>query len=239
MGVTLAIVLTTHGAAHAASPAERACKTTCGSAQKTCVEGARTTFDAAAALCPSRGPEKKACLVQPKRVYAGAKRVCRAFKKSCIDCCKRGGTDCAEPPEPLLASGSFDVPPRLRAESILLPPAPSGRGFLLLRLPDGEIVVDPSKRTPVSAAAECATAVLSCYAEGQRNFPGCLAAVPPCTSKTPWRSDKPVCCPKACVERYQELRRAGRGEAAAFAAAIWEAPSCMPGLAGHAPEVKP
>jgi hypothetical protein len=44
-----------------------------------------------------------------------------------------------------------------------------------------------------------------------------------------------MCCPASCASRYQVLRGAGNDEAAAFAKAIFEHPSCMPGLAGHVP----
>jgi hypothetical protein len=81
--------------------------------------------------------------------------------------------------------------------------------------------------------------VLACVHPTLRNFAGCFASVPACETATPWVGDHPMCCPAACGDRYQELRAAGRSDPAAFAAAIWEAPSCMPGVAGHVREVAP
>lgn len=240
LAMTIVLLLMTRSTlVLAATPVAKVCKKSCVSAAKTCRLDARATHDVTVALCPTKGPEKKACRLQPKRVHTGAKRSCKAFKKACTACCKAGEADCDRPPEPLIVAGTFEVPPRVTADNIGLPPAPNGSGFVLLRLPDGDLVIDPAKRTPISAAAECAAAVLACYQAGARNFPGCLAAVPPCTSKKPWEKDKPVCCAPACIDRYQELRRAGRDEATAFAAAIWEEPSCMPGLHGHVPEPVP
>jgi len=223
----------------ATSPAQKACIKSCKPVNAACVLAAKNELAASTALCPARGPEKKACLQRPRRVFAGTKRACRVFKKACPRCCKSNGANCTRTPEVPVASGTFAALDRKALDTTPFPPAAGGNGFALFRLPDGDIVVDPAKRTPVSAAAECAVAVLSCFQPGARNFAGCLATVPTCKNKKPWVGDGPMCCPVACMDRYQELLHAGRDEATAFAAAIWEAPSCMPGVEGHTPEVRP
>lgn len=136
-------------------------------------------------------------------------------------------------------SGAIAPVDRRVLDTVALPPAPNSRGFTLLALPDGTFTFDPQARSPVSAAAECATAMLGCFHPTQRNWAGCFASVPACTSETPWVGDHPMCCPAACGDRYQALRREGRPDPEAFAAAIWEEPSCMPGLAGHPRDVPP
>jgi hypothetical protein len=56
---------------------------------------------------------------------------------------------------------------------------------------------------------------------------------PECRPRRLRRRTAPVCCPSACGERYQALRREGLGVEDALAAAIWRKPTCMPGLEGH------
>lgn len=223
----------------ALSSAQKACIKSCKPANTACVLAIKNELAAASALCPPRGPGKKPCLQPPRRIFAGGKRACRVVKRACPRCCKSNGSTCTRAPELPVASGAFEVLDRKALDTTPFPPAADGNGFVLFRLPDGDIVIDPAKRTPVSAAAECAVAVLACFQSGTRNFAGCLATVPTCKGKKPWESDGPMCCPVACMDRYQELRHAGRDEATAFAAAIWEAPSCMPGVVGHVPEVRP
>lgn len=149
-----------------------------------------------------------------------------------------------EPPPPVTGpslvetpvfSGSFDLPDRQILKQLGLPPGPDGRGFALLTLNDGVYGFDPDDRTPVSAAAECAAGVLSCFHPQLRNYAGCFANVPVCSTDTPWTSDGPACCAAACGGRYQDLLREGRDPPSAMTAAIYEKPSCMPGVEGYEP----
>lgn len=132
--------------------------------------------------------------------------------------------------------GDLELPERAALAAALeesgFPPGPAGRGFTVLQLPDGVLFIDPNDRSPVSAAGECADAMLACFAPPERNVAGCFATVPSCRGK-PWKGDAPPCCPAPCGERYQELRRSGLDEVDALVSAIWEEPSCMPGLEGH------
>ena len=133
----------------------------------------------------------------------------------------------------------FAAPERAVLTTLPLPPVPGRPGVALLILPDGTFYFDPLERTPVSAAAECAAVVLSCYSPGVRNWAGCLANVPQCADNTPWAGNNPMCCAPGCASRYQELRIAGESGPSAFAKAIFRAPSCMPGVAGSPPRTLP
>lgn len=137
--------------------------------------------------------------------------------------------------DPPLFSGSFTPPNRSDLATIPLPPMVGRPGIALITVPFGTLYFDPAERTPVSAAAECAAVVLSCYQPGERNWAGCLANVPQCADNTPWVGNSPMCCASACSARYQELRVAGEVGPAAFVKAIFRAPSCMPGLTGYVP----
>jgi hypothetical protein len=217
--------------ADAASPV-KVCRKTCATETATCVRAVRTELRSGRSSCAGAG-DAKACKRNASRVAKEGKRICRVFRKSCRACCKTGGADCARPPEVPKASGDFPIPERRVLDEPPFPPQPDGTGFVLLSLPDGDFGFDPNNRGPASAAAECAAAVLSCFEPTLRNWAGCFARVPRCTTSTPWEGDAPMCCAAACQDRFQELLRAGVEAPVAFASAIWEAPSCMPGLDGH------
>jgi hypothetical protein len=141
--------------------------------------------------------------------------------------------------EPPLFSGSFTAPDRAVLANLPLPPMVGRPGIALLVLRDATLYFDPAERTPVSAAAECAAVVLSCYTPAERNLAGCFANVPQCATSTPWVGNDPMCCPSACLARYQELLVAGESGPVAFAKSIFRAPSCMPGVAGYPPPSQP
>jgi len=158
---------------------------------------------------------------------------CHKQPGTCLD-----GEACngEQPVEVPVFTGSFPQPDRAALANVPLPPAPDGKGKVLIELPDGMLIVDPTRRTPTTAAGECAVTMLACFHPPERNWAGCFANVPQCPNDRPWEGDGPMCCPAACAQRYQALLRAGLLAPRAFARAIWEAPSCMPGLAGHPPQ---
>lgn len=134
-----------------------------------------------------------------------------------------------------LFSGNFTAADRAALGALALPQMPGRPGLVLIGVPHGTLYFDPAERTPVSAAAECTVAVLSCYKPGERNWAGCLGNVPQCGDATPWVGDHPMCCASSCAARYQELRLAGEVGPAAFIKAVFRAPSCMPGINGYVP----
>jgi hypothetical protein len=204
----------------------------CNEVFDTCEVETVSVESATIAACPSAaGSERTACLERATKVAAAGEKVCEDFLSACESCCAAGGSDCTLAPEVPKAIGAVAIPEREMLEAPNgLPPGPGGVGFMLLPLPDGAIGFDPTLRTPATAAAECAGAVLACFSAGERNWAGCLTVAPTCPSDTPWAENGPACCADSCLDRYQELRREGRTNPAAAMAAIYEAPSCMPGL---------
>jgi hypothetical protein len=236
----LAGLLLAPAVASAASPARKACVVECNAARLECVAQAEANDAALRAGCAA-APDPRACEAQAKRLAKAGKKACQGARKACKRCCKAPQPSCVQAPELPVASGAFPAPDRAALPAALeeagFPPGPDGRGFTVVPLPDGELFIDPADRSPVSAAGECAEAVLACFAPPERNLAGCLAAVPACRAK-PWKGDDPACCPARCGERYQAWRREGFDEAAAFAAALFAAPSCMPGLDGNEEAVR-
>lgn len=225
-----------------AASALRTCKKSCKTALGACSRAARGTQATSRPTCGG-ATDARRCRQDVKRIFKAARSLCRNARARCRVCCRvccrEGRTRCDAPPELPRFSGEFPMPDRRGLDQTPLPPGPNGQGFMLLELPDGAFFFDPAARSPVSAAAECATVVLACFHPTLRNWAGCFASVPACETDTPWVGDHAMCCPAACAERYQVLRAAGRSEPEAFAAAIWETPSCMPALAGHVPEGAP
>lgn len=224
--------------ASAATPIEartagstRACRSDCKARLRACIGGAKEERAVKAAACKT-GAERRPCRAAQKSTFRRAKKACRSFRASCRACCRKGDAPCAGE-EPLF-DGTFPAPDRRALDTLPLPPGPNGTGFTWLATADGAIVIDPARRTPVSAAAECAAFVVACYRAGVRNWAGCFDNAPPCPSDTPFLEDGVLCCPSACATRYQELRQSGLDGPRAVTRAIWGAPSCIPGLAGRA-----
>jgi len=233
--MAIAIAFLASPRADAANPMVKACVASCSEARSSCRNEVGARFEGDVAACAGAADERD-CRRLAKRVQKAGKKACNGARKACKRCCKQGGESCAQPPELPAFSGSFELPEREALTTALegsgFPPGPEGRGFAVLRLPDGVLFIDPERRSPASAAGECADAILACVAPPERNLPGCFAALATCKGK-PWKGDRPVCCPKDCGERYQALRREGREEGMAFAGAIFGEPSCIPGVRGQ------
>lgn len=126
-------------------------------------------------------------------------------------------------------SGAWDMPTWDVFDDLPFPTDDDGN-YVVLQTPEVALKLDPDLRDAVTSAAGCATLVVSCFEDGVRNIPGCLANVPTCESDTPWDDASNLCCAPGCADRYAELRVAGNAEPQAFVGAVWETPSCMPGL---------
>jgi hypothetical protein len=234
LAAALVLALTASGA-RAGAPTAKECVAECNEARAGCSAEVAESFAGRVASCVGAEDEKD-CKRVAKRFQKAGKKACKGARKACKRCCKQTPGSCVQEPELPLFSGSFELPEREALETALeeggFPPGPEGRGYTILELPDGVLYLDPSRRTPVSAAGECADAMLACFAPPERNAAGCFAMLATCKGK-PWKGNAPVCCPSACGERYQALRREGLGVEDALAAAIWLKPTCMPGLEGH------
>lgn len=208
----------------------KVCRTDCKRRSKSCLRQARRERQVRATACRSASGQRT-CRTALRTTFRASRQACRALRSTCRACCTAGGSGCAG--EAPLFDGAFPVPDRRVLDGLPLPPGPNGAGFTWLATADGALVIDPSRRTPVSSAAECAAFVLACFRPGVRNWAGCFAEAPPCPTDTPFLEDGEICCPAACGARYQELRQAGLDGPAAVTRAIWDAPSCIPGLAGR------
>ena len=204
----------------------------CSQARATCEQNAGIAENEMTAACPANpGQERTDCLARTQTLAAAGDDVCDKVEDACASCCAEFGLQCTLQPEIPKVIGNYTLPHReILEEQVGLPPGPGGVGLMLLELPDGAIGFDPSARNAITSAAECASALISCFDVSQRNFAGCAAAIPTCATDEPWSNGDGFCCTPACLDRYQELRRKGRTEPAAMTGAIYEAPSCMPGV---------
>ncbi len=133
-------------------------------------------------------------------------------------------------PEEPLFSGDFEAPDWTALDSLELPPGPDGVGYTLVSTPEATLVIDPERRDANAAAGACVALLISCWSDGERNLPGCLDNVNHCATDRPWEEGPALCCPAACADRYRDLRTDGRREPEAIVEAIWERPSCVPGM---------
>ncbi len=133
--------------------------------------------------------------------------------------------------EASLYSGDWSIPDRSAFTTIELPPGPDGTGYTVVQTPQGTLVMDPSRRTPLSAAAECGALVVACYEPGVRTRRGCFDNVAVCPDDTPWDGDEPYCCPASCAALYVQHREAGLNEPDAVVATLLGEEPCSPGLA--------
>src|SRR4029453_16604253 len=135
----------------AASPEVRACRKDCKRLLRTCLQTAKTERRVRGAACKGASP-RRSCRAGVAGRFKTSRQSCRTLRASCRTCCKVGGAGCAGE-EPLF-DGTFPVPDRRVLNDLLMPPGPNGIGFAWLGTADGTLVIDPSRRSPISAAAE-------------------------------------------------------------------------------------
>lgn len=81
----------------------------------------------------------------------------------------------------------------------------------------GTILLDPAKPGPAHVLAACGTLVAQCVNPPGKSLDTCFASAPRCTSAQPWADGgNMACCPVACRERYETLRKAGQPAMQAF-----------------------
>lgn len=103
--------------------------------------------------------------------------------------------------------------------------------------PDGKLVqvrggVVSYRNDPDTAAAlleRCAETWKLCTQAPEATPDSCVTRVPTCDRNEPWKGGR-NCCPIECKMAYSRQRAAGEPGEAAFARALYESPSCVPGL---------
>lgn len=85
--------------------------------------------------------------------------------------------------------------------------------------------------SPSQALAICSSSVKKCYEPGQRSLDQCWVSMPRCAAAS-GSDGKEVCCPSACVARYEEKRTAGATPPEATDSVLFGNPSCIPGVRG-------
>jgi hypothetical protein len=81
----------------------------------------------------------------------------------------------------------------------------------------GTIVQEPGKPGPAHVLAACGTLVAHCVNPPTKSLDTCFASAPRCTSAQPWLDGGSMaCCPQACREQYDALRKAGQPAMQAF-----------------------
>jgi len=213
-----------------------------------CVEACAQTLDGCPATVEAQAAADHAgcgaeadpaeCSARVELVRTAGLDACGSASSACGSCCDDAQTvderdACVVPAEIPTVDGDFTPPDPRANDDLPFPTGPNGNGFTILDLPDGQLIMDPDDRGPAWAAGGCAEAVLACYSPPDRNLSGCFAVAPACESAEPWNDDDPLCCPVGCGAHYQALRRTGLEDPDAFLGAIYDDPTCIPGLIGR------
>lgn len=102
------------------------------------------------------------------------------------------------------------------------PSRPPARATASPREPAGAAPLASRSAAQERLIASCSERFLGCATADTAAMDACVASLPRCGSRSAG------CCPAACIERYQSLRREGEGLASAVRMALLDpfAPSC-------------
>jgi hypothetical protein len=100
---------------------------------------------------------------------------------------------------------------------------------VLTDVANATLQIDPTQRDPMTALAECADLVSSCYVPGGADLAFCLDLAHTCDSDQPW-NEKKACCPKACKEAFTNEVSGGLSQRDALEKTFFLAPDCFPGV---------
>ena len=220
----MVLVACTAGAV-AAAGSRRPCLRSCGSEQRACRGLARTHAGALRAACTGAGGSRASCRRAARTIVRRATTGCRRLRKDCRACCRAGG---AGPVCPIGHPVAFDPPPPPDLAAARLPRLPDGQ-FVVLVIPGAQLLLDPTRRDPVTALGACTGWITSCVEPAGRSLDDCARSAPPCATDRPWE-EAVACCPAACFEAYQQGRRAGTDALAAFAQVYFQEARCFPGV---------
>lgn len=128
------------------------------------------------------------------------------------------------------ANADFYVAPGPPSASALdqLPANPDTGRRILFESGDNSFEYDPSMRTPITAAAACASWILGCFKPGQRSLDECAKFAPACQTSTPWL-ETTSCCPTQCAFDYAQTRQTGVPAEDAFLQTYVDTGTCLPG----------
>jgi len=153
-----------------------------------------------------------------------------ATVEAAIDSAIEGGEDATSDglsgDTPYGAPDAVDVPALPVVDVSKLPKDDAGRP-LLLDGPRVSIAVGPAWKNSASALARCAAMVTHCVDLPTKTLDACMFSVPRCKTDKPW-DEATACCPTACWDRYELLRKAGVSPIASFDQVLF-VKSCMPG----------
>jgi len=83
--------------------------------------------------------------------------------------------------------------------------------------------------TPRALLHRCEDTWNQCIAAPDANPDSCMSQMPTCAASEPWKGGR-NCCPLQCKTAYQERREGGVAGKTAFLGALYDNPSCVPGV---------
>jgi len=135
---------------------------------------------------------------------------------------------------PYVRPAPVEVPPLQKADVSGLQKDAQGRPAVGADPGGTSVALDKSKPGPLQILAACSALVTRCVNPPARSLDACFLSAPRCTSPKPWveADGNTACCPQACWERYESLRKSGRAPIAALDNALYgsgdSTKSCLP-----------
>lgn len=99
----------------------------------------------------------------------------------------------------------------------------------LIQVRGGMVAYRNDPDTPAALLERCAQTFNQCLQAPGASADSCVAQVPTCATREPWKGGR-NCCPLECKDGYQNRRASGVSGESAFLSALYETPSCVPGL---------
>ena len=125
--------------------------------------------------------------------------------------------------------GKIKVPalPVINLIGIKLPKDADGK-YLLMRLSESSLEIDPTIRDAITALGECDDQITYCFSPNERSLDECVRSVTTCKTSTPW--NELPCCPKKCQDDYAAARTRGVEPATALDTVLFAEHTCFPGV---------
>jgi len=143
------------------------------------------------------------------------------------------------------SSGARVEAPYVRPTPVEVPPLPKsdasgaqkdaqGRPIVGADHGGATITLEKAKPGPLQVLAACSALVTRCVNPPARSLDACFMSAPRCTSPKPWleADGNTTCCPQACWERFESLRKSGKTPIVALDNALYgggdSSKSCLP-----------